>query len=239
VSLARIRPAATTCVRPFASSTEGSGEPAPVPTRRRRRMRRSRVLPVTGRGPRPRGKHAGGQVRHGIPQGCVDHLLPRQALGVAHNVRQVRIELNRSRCGAVTPESPARASRTPPSAPPTRAARERPAIALFCPVLIMHIGLPFSARVGSGHGCLLAYDGATEKTRHEIRFENCASHFCVCTGNRSQARCQSCMGWSRTDHSVPERPTPKHDTQSLTGRSRLRGGSLSDLKQPVEFSDVE
>jgi len=47
------------------------------------------------------------------------------------------------------------------------------------------------------------------------------------------------MSWSRTGHCIPERNTPKHDTRSFTGRTRLRDGSLSDLKRPVEFADVE
>jgi hypothetical protein len=135
-------------VRPSASNTGGSREPAPVRRRRRRRMRRSRFLPATVWGHRPRGKHASGQVHRGITQRCVDHLLPRQSLRVAHEVRQVRIELNRSRCGAVTPENPARSSRTPPS---PRAAEARTEIGLICKGPIIHIALPFCARVGSCH----------------------------------------------------------------------------------------
>lgn len=116
----------------------------------------------------------------------MEHRLTDQPRGVAHEARQVRIDPARSRCGAVTPESPARASRTPPSPPPTKAAGARTEIGLICAVPIMHIELPFCARVGSRYqgaagpgtapqevgggylGYLLGYDGSTEKTSQEI-----------------------------------------------------------------------
>jgi hypothetical protein len=167
-----------TRVRPSPSRTRGSPEPPPVRVRRRR-TRRARVLPATGRRPRPPGQHAGGHVQHGITQRCVDHLLPRQALRVAHTVHQVRIELTRSRCGAVPPDSSARAARTPPRPPPARAAGARTAIGLIFALLIMHSELPFCARVDSRHRCLPGYDGSKEKTSQEIGFEHHASECSV------------------------------------------------------------
>jgi hypothetical protein len=128
-------------------------------------MRSSRVLPATGRGPRPRGKHAAGQIHQGITQRRGEDLLTRPSLRVAQNVRQVQIELTRSRCGAMTPEGPARAFATPPSLPRPRAAKARTAIGPICPSSILHIEIPFSARVDSRDGSLQEYDGSRERNK--------------------------------------------------------------------------
>jgi sarcosine oxidase delta subunit len=151
----------------------------------------------------------------------------------------VRIELIRSRCGAVTPEGPARAFPTPPSLPPPSAAKVRAAIGLTCPVPILHIECPFSARVDSRDGSLQEYDGSMERNKPRKVIRKSRERFSVYAGNRRQARCQARMSWSRTDYCVPERSTPTHDTRSTPGRSRLRDGSISDLKRPVEFADLE
>ena len=124
-------------------------------TRRCRRVQRSRVLPTTDRGPRPRGQHAGGHVHHGITQRCYGHRLTDQPRGIAHEICHARIEPLRSTYGAVAPESPTRASPTPPRLPPTRVATARGRIGPSRTVVIVHIKLPVCAHVRARHSLRL------------------------------------------------------------------------------------
>jgi len=150
VSAASTGMARLTCRGPSPPSTRGSLEPPPVCVRRRR-VQRPRVLPTTGRGPRRRGQHAGGHVQHGMTQRCRGHRLTNQPRGIAHEIGHARIEPLRSPDWAVALDSSTRGSRTPPRPPPTRVATARARIGLRCSVVIVHIELPFCARVRSYH----------------------------------------------------------------------------------------
>lgn len=210
---------------PFPPSTRGSLEPAPVRTRRCRRVQRSRVPPTTGRGPRPRGQHAGGQVDHGRTHRCHGHRLTDQPRGIAHEIWHARIEPLRSTYWAVAPDSPTRASPTPPSPPPTRVAKTGAWIGLICTLVIVHIEIPFCARVRSRHldaagpgaapRCLTGYADSPRRTSPEKSRKNRSSVF-LCL------RCSPRIGAVsiRYDvepkgHGVPERSTPEDGTRPL------------------------
>ena len=191
-------------------------------------MQRSRILPTTGRGRRPRGQHAGGQVHHGRTQRCHGHRLTTdQPRGIAQEICHARIAPIRSTCWAAAPDSPPRASRTPARPPPTRAAKARARIGLISTVVIVHIELPSCARVGSRHldaagpgvapRCLTGYADSPRRTSPEISRENRLSVFLCRRWSRQMGAVSIRHGAEQQGHGVPERSTPEHGTRRLAG----------------------
>jgi hypothetical protein len=116
-------------------------------------------------------------------------------------------------------------------------------------VPVMHIELPFYARVGSRHldaagpgaapRCLTGYDDSTRKTSPEIWRENRSCVFLCLRWSPRMGAVSIRHDVEQKGHRVPERSTPEHGPGRWPGRPRLRGNSLSDLKRPVEFADLE
>ena len=218
-------------MRPSASSTRGSREPAPGRTRRCRRVQRARVLPATGRGRRPRGQHAGGHVHHGLTQRCNGHRLTDQPRGIAHEICHARIEPIRSNYWAVAPDSPTRASPTPPSPPPTRAVKARARIGLICTVVIVHIEVPFCARVRARHldaagpgatpRCLNGYADSRRRTSPPNMVEIRSSIFLCLRWSPRMGAVSIRHEAEQNGDCVPERSTPEYGIRPLARRPRL------------------
>ena len=216
------------------ASTRGSLEPAAVRLRCRR-VQRPRGLPTTGGGPRPRGQHAGGHVHHGITQRCYGHRLTDQPRGIAHEICQARIEPLRSTYCAVAPESPTRASPTPPRLPPTRVATARGRIGPSRTVVIVHIKLPVCAHVRARHSLRLGpgprrgdfMDTLTPDAgpAPKIWWKIARVLFPVCGWEPNQVG----MTWNRRSTVFRNGALRSMAPGSWPGRPRLRGHLLSDL----------
>jgi hypothetical protein len=237
-----------TCRGPSAPSTRGSLEPPPVCVRCRR-VQRSRSLPTTRRGPRPRGQHAGGHVQHGITQRSRGHRLTDQPPDITHAIGHARIEPLRSTDWAVAPDSPTRASPTPPRPPPTRVATARARIGLRCSVVIVHIELLsalvsahiISVPLGPGprRGDFIDTPTPGRGASPQKLVKNRPSVFrCLCWSPQMRA-VSGRHDMEPKGHSVPERSTPENSTRPRPGRPHPRGHALSDLTRPVESVDVQ